>query len=115
MEITLVVAVLLGLISVLFLGVAAYKKGSDRATCILNISGVQKAVRSYANLYQLEFGDPIAKTQIVGPNKMIETEPTCSGEGVYTYTETIQPVGSVHLMCLINSVEEHKPTSSAGW
>lgn len=115
MEITLVVAVLLGLISVLFLGVAAYKKGSDRATCILNISGVQKAVRSYANLYQLEFGDPIAKTQIVGPNKMIETEPTCTGQGVYTYRETIQPVGSVHLTCEINGMEEHKPTSSAGW
>ncbi len=115
MEVTLVVAVLLGLISVLFLGVAAYKKGSDRATCILNISSVQKAVRSYANLYQLDFGDPIAKSQIVGPDKMIETAPSCSGDGVYMYKETIQPVGSVHLICEINGIEEHQPTSTAGW
>ena len=49
-EITLVIAVLLGLISVLFIGVAAYKKGSDRAKCILNIATVQKAVRCFSGV-----------------------------------------------------------------
>jgi hypothetical protein len=42
-EVTLVIAVLLGLISVLFIGVSAYKEGSNRSKCILNISNVQKA------------------------------------------------------------------------
>ena len=115
MEVTLVVAVLLGLITVLFLGVAAYKKGSDRATCILNISTVQKAMRSYANLYQLNEGDAISQGQIVGPDKMIETAPTCPAQGMYTYNLTIPPVGTAHLSCEINGMEEHKPTSSTGW
>ncbi len=60
-EVTLVIAVLLGLISVLFIGVKAYKRGSDRAKCILNVSTLQKAVRSYQNLYELEEGDALAR------------------------------------------------------
>ena len=72
-EVTLVIAVLLGLISVLFIGVAAYKKGSDRAKCILNISTVQKAARSYQNLYDLRNGDALAVGDIAGAGKMIET------------------------------------------
>ena len=115
MEVTLVVAVVLGLISVLFLGAAAYTKGSNRATCILNITMVQKAVRSYANLYQLNEGDPISQSLIVGPDKMIETAPSCPAQGVYTYKDSIQPVGSIQLTCEINGMEEHKPNSSTGW
>lgn len=114
-EVTLVVAVLLGLISVLFLGVAAYKKGSNRASCILNMTTMQKAVRSYANLYQLDVGDSISKTQLVGADKMIETAPVCPAEGVYTYNATIPPVGSVFLTCEINGMEDHKPNSTTGW
>ena len=50
LELTVVILVLLSLISILFIGARAWKKGSDRAGCILNIRNVQQAVRGYANM-----------------------------------------------------------------
>ena len=58
-EVTLVISVLLTLTSILFVGIVAYKKGTDRAHCIQNIARVQKAVRSYGNLSGLGPGDSI--------------------------------------------------------
>jgi type II secretory pathway pseudopilin PulG len=59
-EVTLVVTVLLGLISVTFVGVLAYKQGANRAMCIQNVSSVQKAMRSYCNFHELNPGDLVA-------------------------------------------------------
>ena len=50
-ELTVMVAVLLGMAAVLFVGARAWKLGSDRTGCILNIRNVQMAVRSYQNVY----------------------------------------------------------------
>jgi len=111
-EVTLVIAVLLGLISVLFIGVSAYKEGSNRAKCILNISNVQKAVRSYQNLYEKSVGDGLVKATIAGTGKMLETEPTCPSAGTYTWGTTIPVVGSAYLGC---SLTDHVPASLTGW
>lgn len=114
-EVTLVIAVLLGLISVLFIGVSAYKEGSNRSKCILNISNVQKAVRSYQNLYEKNIGDTVDKTTIAGPGKLLETEPECPSEGVYTWSATIPAVGIAHLTCSLGTSRQHEPTATAGW
>lgn len=114
-EVTLVIAVLLGLISVLFIGVAAYKKGSDRAKCVLNISTVQKAARSYQNLYELKMGDDLAVTDIAGAGKMIESTPECPSEGDYTFGTTVPAAGSAYLACSLAGSDEHVPASTAGW
>lgn len=111
-EVTLVIAVLLGLISVLFIGVAAYKKGSDRAKCILNIATVQKAVRSYQNLYELSIGDALAVTDIAGAGKMIETTPACPAAGTYAFGTVVPAASTAYLTC---SVADHVPASIAGW
>ncbi|MBL9152584.1 MAG: type II secretion system protein [Verrucomicrobiales bacterium] len=111
-EVTLVIAVLLGLISVLFIGVAAYKKGSDRAKCILNIATVQKAVRSYQNLYEKNIGDALVKGDVTGSGKMIETEPTCPASGTYTWGTAVPAASTAYLSC---SVADHVPSSIAGW
>ncbi|MDF1714657.1 MAG: type II secretion system protein [Akkermansiaceae bacterium] len=58
-ELTVVILVLLALITVLFIGGRAWKKGSDRAGCILNIRNAQQAVRSYQNLRGLPDGAPL--------------------------------------------------------
>ena len=50
LELTVVILVLLSLISILFIGARAWKKGSDRSANILNIRNVQQAVRGYANM-----------------------------------------------------------------
>ncbi len=116
-EVTLVIAVLLGLISVLFIGVAAYKKGSDRAKCILNIATVQKAVRSYQNLYELSIGQALASTDISGPGKMIETTPACPAAGTYTFGTTVPAASTAYLTCSLSAVADggHAPASIAGW
>ena len=114
-EVTLVIAVLLGLISVLFIGVAAYKKGSDRAKCILNISTVQKAVRSYQNLYELAIGDGLADTDIAGAGKMIESTPTCPSSGTYTFGTTVPTAGTAYLTCSLATSDDHVPSTTAGW
>lgn len=114
-EITIVIAVLLGLITVLFLGVSAYKKGSDRALCIQNIAAVQKAVRSYGNLFDVDPGESVTlfKDQIIGTDKFFTQDPICRGGGTYTYGGDIMPLNSVaYLSC---SISNHVPSSVTGW
>lgn len=111
-EVTLVIAVLLGLISVLFIGVSAYREGSNRAKCILNISNVQKAVRSYQNLYEKAVADTLASSTIIGTGKMLETTPTCPSSGTYTFGSAIPAVGTAYLTC---SISDHNPASTSGW
>ncbi|MGC4017627.1 MAG: prepilin-type N-terminal cleavage/methylation domain-containing protein [Luteolibacter sp.] len=43
LELTVVILVLLSLISILFIGAKAWKKGSDRAGCIMNIRNLHRA------------------------------------------------------------------------
>ena len=50
-EISLVIALLLGLIAVVFMGLGTYRQGADKAKCKMQLSAVQKAVRSGAWKY----------------------------------------------------------------
>ena len=114
-EVTLVIAVLLSLTSVLFVGVVAYKKGTDRSYCIQNIARVQKAVRSYGNLSGLGPGDSVTdlKSQIIGPGKFVPLEPVCPAGGTYTFGGDVLPPGStLYLDC---DIDTHLPKSSNGW
>ncbi len=75
LELTVVILVLLSLISILFIGARAWKKGSDRAASILTIRNCQQAVRSHANMSGLNPGDTIAIGDIFGSGKFIENNP----------------------------------------
>ena len=115
-EVTLVIAVLLGLISVLFIGVKAYKQGSDRAKCILNVSTVQKSVRSYQNLYELDEGDTLAQSTIVGSGKMLEVAPSCPTAGnSYTWSSTVPTTGTAMIVCDDATGTDHAPATTDGW
>ena len=115
-EVTLVIAVLLGFISVLFLGVDAYQKGSDRAKCILNISTVQKAARSYQNLYDMRNGDPLPIGDIAGAGKMIEVVPDCPDTpGSYTFIGSVPLANQAYVDCGLAATDQHVPASLAGW
>ena len=78
LELTVVILVLLSLISILFIGARAWKKGSDRAASILQIRNAQQAVRSFSNMNGHNAGDTVAglKDEIFGAGKFIETDPT---------------------------------------
>lgn len=114
-EVTLVVAVLLGLIGVIFIGATSYKEGSNRSMCLLRISQVQKAVRAYQNVYQLNFGDTLAKETLIGPSKMLETEPFCPSSGTYTWRGNIPPLDTAYLSCSLAASRDHAPMNTLGW
>lgn len=125
-EITLVIAVLLGLISVLFIGVSAYKEGSNRAKCILNISSYQKAVRSFQNLYEKSASDTYDVTEVAGTGKLLEALPTCPSSGTYNQGGTstalagatgvsFPGVGTAAMDCSLATTKEHEPASVSGW
>jgi len=114
-EVTLVIAILLSLISILFIGVTAYKKGTDRVFCIQNIASVQKAVRSYGNMAGLNLGDSVVdlKDQIIGAKKYLPIDPVCPAGGNYTYGGDVLPASStLYLDC---DIIKHEPKSSSGW
>ena len=114
-EVTVVIAVLLGLISVLLVGFKAYKSGADRASCIQNIATVQKAMRSYSNINGKFPGDTVTdlKDEIIGPEKFLNALAPCPGGGNYSFAgDTIVEVGSLFMAC---NIDGHEPTDPNGW
>jgi type II secretory pathway pseudopilin PulG len=98
-EISLVIALLLGLIAVVFLGIGSYRKGSDRAKCRMQLAAAQKAVRSQANFQNLNIGDPFLEAQAFGPGMALENAPECPSDGTYAWTGTIPPLGTPYGTC----------------
>lgn len=94
-EISLVIALLLGLISVVFLGLGSYRKGADTARCKMQLAAVQKAVRSHANFRNLSVGDPVAAgVDIFVPGSIMEVEPICPSGGTYAWNGTVSEIGT---------------------
>ena len=101
LEMTVVILVLITLISVLFFATRSWKRGSDRVICLINIQAVQKAVRSYSNLYGYAPGG---------------TAPA----GSYTYgptygPDTIPPIGELYMECSLSTTDDHIPTLTGDW
>src|SRR4051812_3277256 len=98
-EISLVIALLLGLIAVVFLGIGSYRKGSDRAKCKMQLAAVQKAVRSQANFQNLDIAASFPTTEAFGPGKALENQPTCPSGGTYAWTGDIPLLGVPYGSC----------------
>jgi len=114
-EVTLVVATLLGLIAVLFIGVGSYKEGANRAVCIQQVASMQKAMRAYCNMHQIEPGQAVTniKSRIINPTGFIRQEPSCPSGGSYSYIEGVIPaMGVLYMAC---SIPEHQPSNNTGW
>ena len=91
-EITLVIAILLGLIAILFLGISAYKKGADRSKCILQMATIEKIAISHGNMFGINPGGALANALLVSEG-YLPAAYTCPDTGTYTYTDT-HPTGS---------------------
>ena len=122
LELTVVILVLMTLVTTLFFGAQAWKRGSDRALCIVHIQYVQKAVRSYSNLYGHSPGATVAnlKNQVIGLGRFVEVTPVCPGNGTYTYgqtygTDTIPPLGELYLQCSLAISGQHEPPVHTDW
>jgi hypothetical protein len=125
-ELTVIIVVLLLLISVMFIGGTAWKRGSDRAGCVLNLRNVQVAARSYQNLYGYNFGGrPYAEngTQDIARHLLdkgyIErklydqakgAEPCPSG-GTYSCAapDIFPQAGELYLKCSLSETYDHVP------
>ena len=120
LELTVVILVLLSLISILFIGARAWKKGSDRAGCIMNIRNVQQGVRSYSNMNGINAGGTVAawKANVVGTGLFVEKTPACPGGGTYTYaSDTVIPaVGTLAMTCSLSAApDNHVPGAYTDW
>ena len=88
-EISLVIALMLGLISVVFLGIGSYRKGADKARCKMQLAAVQKAVRAQSNFQNLSIGAAFTSAEAFGAGKALENTPICPTGGTYTWAATI--------------------------
>ncbi len=122
LELTVVILVLITLITLLFIGSKAWKRGSDRAMCIVLIHNVQKGLRSFSNLNGYSPGDNATnlQTQVIGLGRFVESTPECPGDGTYTFgavfgNNTIPPHGTLYMECSLNVSEEHQPVEFSDW
>jgi prepilin-type N-terminal cleavage/methylation domain-containing protein len=115
LELTVVILVLLSLISILFIGARAWKKGSDRAANILNIRNVQQAVRAHANVRGLLESAALASTEIVGTGKYLNSVTAPNSDISYTYGTTVPAIGTLYLIAAYTSGTDtdYAPTSGS--
>lgn len=131
-ELTIVIATLISLISILFVGARAWRRGSDRACCILTLRNMQVATRSYQNLYGYDYGGhPYADggTQDIaehlykkgyieaGIYKESRGLAHCPAGGTYScpLPDIFPEMGKLYMECSLSVLENHFPTSSSDW
>src|SRR6202166_1783221 len=87
-ELSVVIAVLLLLVGVLFIGVTAWKTGANTSACIINLSSIQKAARGYQNMNGLATAAPLPVTTLTGAGFWM-TLPTCPTGVSYVFLPTV--------------------------
>jgi type II secretory pathway pseudopilin PulG len=99
-EISLVIALLLGLIAVVFMGLGSYRQGADKAKCKMQLAAVQKAIRAGANMQNLAINAALANgSAVFGAGLLMETAPVCPSGGTYTWADIVPAVGTPYGNC----------------
>ncbi len=115
LELTVVILVLLSLISILFVGARAWKKGSDRSANIMNIRNCQQAMRGEENMKGLAKAAPFVQAQLEAYIKYpaaIGTAVTYTNLGVIT-PDSAQPATTTAHLWLVPSADG-QPTGEYG-
>ncbi len=132
LELTVVIATLLALVSVLFIGSRAWKRGSDRTCCIISLRNMQVATRSYQNLYGYHYGgrpyaengtqniaDHLFAKGYIEKDKHDQTRgaKNCPANGTYSCpVPDIFPIeGKLYMECSLAALENHLPAAAGGW
>jgi prepilin-type N-terminal cleavage/methylation domain-containing protein len=112
-ELSVVIAVLLLLVGVLFIGITAWKNGANTAACVVNLSSIQKAVRGYQNLNALTTGATLAVATMTSAG-FWSTAPVCPAGGTYGALGTVPTQGVAYMTCTISG---HAPSTAtlANW
>jgi hypothetical protein len=119
-ELTAVIFALISLIMILLVGASAWKRGSDRAACIMNIRQVQVSVRSLSNMSGFRAGQDVSpvslENHLIGPDKYIVSVPTCPADGGYTLGGDVIPqFGTLYMTCSLSASDRHQPEAFAAW
>ncbi len=123
-ELSVIIVVLIFFVSLSFIGINAWKRGSDRAQCLANIRQVQQAVRGYSNLYSLRPGDHTGRIstaidleeELIGTGKHVTPPPSCPGRGDYRLGGNQIPVlGELYMTCSLSNSQQHVPQDYTGW
>lgn len=132
LELTVVLAFLLTLTSMLFVASRAWKRGSNRANCVLSLRSVQVATRSYQNLYGYQCGgrpNPEDGTQDIAQHlfrkgyieqnlyEQAQGISTCPSGGNYTCPAPDQfpEEGELYMSCSLSAIDGHLPSSHVDW
>jgi prepilin-type N-terminal cleavage/methylation domain-containing protein len=112
-ELSVVIAVLLLLVGVLFIGITAWKNGANTAACVVNLSSIQKASRGYANMNGLNAGDGETSATLATAG-FWATAPVCPTGTGYTWTAVVPTQGVAYATC---GVTGHAPSAAnlANW
>ncbi len=98
-ELSVVIAVILLLVGVLFIGVQAWREGANRAACLVNMSSIQKAVRGWQNVNLKNPGDACLDTDLTGSG-YFGAMPTCPvGNAAYALTKQVPVMGTQYATC----------------
>ena len=100
-ELSIVIAVLILLVGVLFIGITAWKAGSNTAACIINLSSIQKAARGYQNMNGLATAAPLPVTTLTGAGFWM-TLPTCPTGVAYAFSTTVPASGVAYATCPVS-------------
>ena len=93
LELTVVILVLLSLITILFIGARAWKKGADRSTNLINLRNCQQAMRGHQNTRELAVGAAFTQTMLEDYMKF----PTTVATVTYTAGSAITATGTLWL------------------
>ena len=132
LELALVITVMLSLVGIVFIASKAWKRGGDRAHCVLTLRNMQVAARSYQNLYGYNYGGrPYAEngTQDIArllfdkgyiERKLFEQakgDQPCAGGGSYVCAtpDIFPPAGQLYLACSLQTSEGHRPEVGPDW
>ena len=119
-ELSVLMFVLLFMVGMSFIGVRAWKSGSDRAACVLNIYHAQEAVRSFSNVNGYRPGEALASVDVeynvFGEHGYLLKRPECPAGGDYfTKGNTIPNYGTLYLTCSLAVPKRHRPDSFEQW
>jgi type II secretory pathway pseudopilin PulG len=118
-EMSVVIAVILLLVGVLFIGVQGWKNAANRAACLVNLATMQKSVRSYQNSHA---DDPTITA--VPANELITegyfaAAPKCPAGGTYapllTASITFPAPNAPAVTCNFAGPPTHVPSNYNNW
>lgn len=128
MELTIVIGALMGLTALLFIGVRAWRTGTDRANCIMNQRTMQLAVRSLQNLYGYRNGsepngqsvaEALLAREFIGEElyQCATGTRTCPARGDYIvdHPDRFPDDGELFMTCSLADSRQHEAEGTTDW